>query len=569
MDDDTYYGGHGTHVAGIMGAVANNGRGVAGLNWQTAILPVKWLDSNASGSTSGLIAALRWLLAAKQAGVNVRVVNDSATFVGTAYSQALSEEIDQLGANNILFVTAAGNTGTNNDEPSVQRYPCSYERPNEICVTATDDKDELPSWAGYGAHTVQLGAPGVSIYSTLRGGRYGYLSGGSMASPQVAGAAALILSASPLLTTSALRADILENVDPLPSLAGRVVTGGRLDVCKALPGCATVSQASQLTFGKTSVGASVDHGMYSDYKIVHRATMPAAGSVSKLTVYAVPGVSSPSPQALRAVIYADAGGVPGALLASGVEVTYRGNVNGSGWFDLPFEAPVSLEAGTYWIGFITGATSEGMGYAYDSAPSSRAYDQDPFSTGPTDPFGGATVDSEQASIYATYTASLSLPAASATFGKSSVGAYATGFAADRKRVNRYGIAVGGSLTKLSIYLEPGGVTGQQAIRGVVYADAGGQPGALLGTSEELVFKSTGAPGWYDLKLASALKLAPGSYWIGVITGGTSNVAAYRYDWVEGSRAYNANPYTAGPSNPFGSATFDGYQTSLYATYTPG
>jgi len=114
MDDDTSYGGHGTHVAGILGAQGNNGVGVSGVNWATSILPVKWLanSNDSSGSSSGLIAALDWVLRAKRDyNVNVRVVNDSATFVGTAYSQALSAEISALGQNNILFVTAAGNTG--------------------------------------------------------------------------------------------------------------------------------------------------------------------------------------------------------------------------------------------------------------------------------------------------------------------------------------------------------------------------------------------------------------------------------------------------------------------------
>jgi subtilisin family serine protease len=237
MDEDTTYNGHGTHVAGILGAVGNNSVGIAGMNWQTAILPLKWMQNASSGETSALIEALQWLVAAKQAGVNVRVVNDSDTFFGTARSEALSNEIETLGANNILFVASAGNTGNNNDEVAVQRYPCSYDRANEICVTATNSNDQIPSWANYGPHTVDLAAPGVSIYSTLREGKYGYLTGGSMAAPQVSGAAALILSVSPSLSATALKADILEHVDKLASLEGKVITGGRLDVCKAMPGC--------------------------------------------------------------------------------------------------------------------------------------------------------------------------------------------------------------------------------------------------------------------------------------------------------------------------------------------
>jgi subtilisin family serine protease len=234
------YGGHGTHVAGIIGAVGNNEIGVAGMNWQTTILPVRWLE--AAGHDLGdvkLIEALRWFAKAAREGVNIRVVNDSPTFEGTPTPQNLKEEreaIEELGAEGILFVTAAGNTAENNDEEG-GRYPCRLDLANEICVTASNDKDELPSWANFGPRTVDLAAPGVSIYSTLREGKYGYLSGGSMAAAQVSGAAALILSVDPSLSATALKADILDNVDSLPSLAGKVRTGGRLDVCKALPGC--------------------------------------------------------------------------------------------------------------------------------------------------------------------------------------------------------------------------------------------------------------------------------------------------------------------------------------------
>jgi iron transport multicopper oxidase len=156
-----------------------------------------------------------------------------------------------------------------------------------------------------------------------------------------------------------------------------------------------------------------------------------------------------------------------------------------------------------------------------------------------------------------------------TFGKTSVGASSDSFLADRKRVNRYALGAAGSLSKLSIYLAPTGTSGQQLLKGLVYTDSGGLPGALLGSTEALTFKSTNSAGWYDLSFSSPLKLAAGNYWIGAITGATGNVAGFRYDSVAGARAYNANSYTAGPTNPFGAVSTDGEQTSLYATYTPG
>jgi hypothetical protein len=157
----------------------------------------------------------------------------------------------------------------------------------------------------------------------------------------------------------------------------------------------------------------------------------------------------------------------------------------------------------------------------------------------------------------------------ATFGKTTVGASTDSFRADRKRVNRYTLASAGTLVKLSIYLAPSGIAGQQVLEGLVYADSSNAPGALLATSEQLTFKSTNSAGWYDLAFPSPVKLAAGNYWIGVITGATSNVAGFRYDSVAGSRDYNANTYTSGPTNPFGAVTIDAEQTSLYATYTPG
>jgi hypothetical protein len=157
-----------------------------------------------------------------------------------------------------------------------------------------------------------------------------------------------------------------------------------------------------------------------------------------------------------------------------------------------------------------------------------------------------------------------------TFGKTAVGASSDTFTINRKRVNRYALPGAGSVSKLTIYLTPARKTFTEQIKGIIYSDASGAPSALLGVTAELTFNgATNVAGWYDLKFAAPVKLAAGNYWIGVITGGTSNVIGFRYDSVAGSRDYNANSYSSGPSNPFGAVTVDGEQTSLYATYTPG
>ena len=153
----------------------------------STILPVKWTDATGHGTTSNLIAAMEWVLQAKAAGVNVAVVNDSATFIGTAFSQALLDEINALGNAGILFVTAAGNSSQNNDKTT--RYPCDYRTSNEICVAASDQNDRKASFSNWGPGSVDLAAPGKSIYSTLLNGTYGFMDGTSMAAPMVSGAA--------------------------------------------------------------------------------------------------------------------------------------------------------------------------------------------------------------------------------------------------------------------------------------------------------------------------------------------------------------------------------------------
>jgi len=233
LDDDD----HGSHVSGTIGAAGNNGLGIVGVNWNASIMGSKFLDANGIGTTANAIDAIEFVIQTKAIfgeKANVRVLSNS--WAGGGFSQSLLDEINSADAADMLFVAAAGNSASNND--ATPNYPSNFDAPNVIAVAATDNKDSKAYFSNYGKTTVDLGAPGVSIYSTIRNGNYEYYSGTSMATPHVSGAAILILSMCDMNTAN-LKANILNNVDPIPSLTGITVTGGRLNVNKAIRACST------------------------------------------------------------------------------------------------------------------------------------------------------------------------------------------------------------------------------------------------------------------------------------------------------------------------------------------
>jgi len=226
MDDN----GHGTHVAGIIGAEGGNGLGIAGVNWKVKIMPLKFMDADGSGTTKDAIEAINYVIDRKRAGVNVRII--SASWGSTTKSRALEDIIRKAYDEGILFVAAAGNSSSDNDR--APHYPASYNLGNVVSVAAVNRDDQLASFSNYGAKSVQVAAPGEEILSTWLEHDFKELRGTSMATPFVSGVAALILSQNPKMSVDDLRAKLLKSVDPLPSLKGKISTGGRINAAKAV-----------------------------------------------------------------------------------------------------------------------------------------------------------------------------------------------------------------------------------------------------------------------------------------------------------------------------------------------
>src|SRR5437870_3130373 len=262
LDDNN----HGSHVSGTIGAVGNNGTGVVGVNWTASIMGSKFINASGSGTTANAINALEFAVQTKAAfaatgGANVRVLSNS--WGGGAFSQALLDEINRANANDMLFVAAAGNSGTPND--LFPEYPASYNAPNVVAVAATDNTDSLAFFSNYGPSSVHLGAPGIDVLSTAVGSNYAYLSGTSMATPHVSGAALLVLSKC-ALNTASLKTLLLNNVDPIPSLTGLTATGGRLNVSKAIRACAAPANPD-FALSATPASQTVTQGGSTTYTV--------------------------------------------------------------------------------------------------------------------------------------------------------------------------------------------------------------------------------------------------------------------------------------------------------------
>ena len=243
LDDNN----HGTHVSGTIGAVGDNGIGVAGVNWTSSIMGLKFLDRKGSGYTSDAIDAIEFAVQARLAGAaNVRVLSNS--WGGGRSTQAMREEIERAYENDMLFVVSAGNSGAG---PVINYYLPTYNTLNLLAVAASDRNDYLAGFSNYGYWSIHLAAPAVDILSTVRGASYDYYNGTSMAVPHVSGTAALVIGRwagfGVDVTTDKIRSILINTVDPIDleppadypdanarNIFGNTIANGRLSAVNAV-----------------------------------------------------------------------------------------------------------------------------------------------------------------------------------------------------------------------------------------------------------------------------------------------------------------------------------------------
>lgn len=226
--DDDEMKGHGSHAAGIIGAVGGNGIGISGVNQRVSLMALKSFSAFGYGTTESVVAAIGYAI-----DHGAKIVSNSFAS-GKKDNPVVIDIIEKARAKGVLLFFAAGNSAADDDNEATADYPAGYHIDNIVAVASTDSEDHLASSSNYGRTTVLVGAPGVNIYSTLPGSKYGWESGTSMACPFAAGVAALIWAKNPGWDYLRVKSALASSVDLVPDLAGKTITGGRVNVLKGL-----------------------------------------------------------------------------------------------------------------------------------------------------------------------------------------------------------------------------------------------------------------------------------------------------------------------------------------------
>ncbi len=267
---------HGTHVAGTIGAVGNNGRGIAGVIHRVRLMAVKAFTANGFATTADVIAATEYAVA-----MGASVTNNS--WGNYHFDQALRETIEAANEAGMLFVAAAGNEAK---DTTVERfYPATYDLPNIISVANSDRRDQLSSSSNYGREAIDLAAPGSDILSTVPGGKYDVMSGTSMAAPHVTGVAALLFARIPGIASDEVKALIIDNADHIAALSAFITDGKRLNAANAL--AAVDPSTGNVRLGRDAYACSAEvsvrlHDQDVAGNGTHQVTLTSAAGDSEL-----------------------------------------------------------------------------------------------------------------------------------------------------------------------------------------------------------------------------------------------------------------------------------------------
>lgn len=268
LDDQS----HGTHCAGVIGAEGNNGIGIAGVNWNVKMLPVKFLSADGSGSLAGAIAAIDYAV-----NRGAKVLSNS--WGGNIESQALYEAVLRTHEKGTLFVAASGNDGKNNDQ--TRTFPATYDIPNVVSVGAINNRGALAGFSNYGKRSVHLAAPGENIYSTVLNNRYASYSGTSMAAPFVSGVAALTWGVAPQLTNLELKERLIKTVRKSSNLKNRFVSGGMVSAYNAVMDQEEMPNPDDpITWATVDYIYSTPHPYLPKQKIEFEVEVPGAKKIS-------------------------------------------------------------------------------------------------------------------------------------------------------------------------------------------------------------------------------------------------------------------------------------------------
>lgn len=268
LDDN----GHGSHCAGTIGGRGDNHFGVAGVNWRTKMMAVKFLDANGGGSLENAIRAVDYA-----SRMGARVLSNS--WSGGGFSQLLQDAVTRSQTAGALFVAAASNNADNNDTNPA--YPATYPVANVLSVAALDNRGKLADFSNYGLRTVHIAAPGKEIFSTWKNGGYQFLSGTSMATPHVSGVAALLWGREPGLTALDIKARILSGAKPLGTLRKKIISGGMLNAYYALTQEVPPLDVNDPThWPKMNVSFSTPHPYTKKAEISYEVSVPGAKEIA-------------------------------------------------------------------------------------------------------------------------------------------------------------------------------------------------------------------------------------------------------------------------------------------------